>query len=235
MSLKLDGTPKCKCGAKLSRMSPKLQRTWESSLNEKWYHLSEQQAFFRFCVTCHKREWPEDTNRCQGPHCHPSGRPWAKWAQTADGVSKLLSGDFWLTRAPPELKRERSASSLEETGPDPLRRRTGRVRKGLQLSWADGGQGERRGPHSTGKTGAAGWGKTPEERRQAWDEAPQQDAATATQTDTQTHRPRPGPLGAFCQCKYDTGGGPRLNLSNPRLPTLSVIRLIANIAIFAMF
>ena len=46
MSLKLDGTPKCKCGAKLSRMSPKLQRTWESSLNEKWYHLSEQLAVF---------------------------------------------------------------------------------------------------------------------------------------------------------------------------------------------
>ena len=59
-------------------------------------------AYFRFCKDCHKQHWPSDM-RQQGPSCKPAAPVWAKWRDDADGVCKLFSGDFFLTRAPPDF------------------------------------------------------------------------------------------------------------------------------------
>ena len=61
-------------------------------------------AYFRFRKDCHQQLWPSDM-RQQGPSCKPAAPVWAKWRDDADGVCKLFSGDCFLTRAPPELRR----------------------------------------------------------------------------------------------------------------------------------
>ena len=101
-----DGKPFCPCGkTKLSNLSPDLQLKWASSENEKWFRLETQNlAYFRYCKDCHKLRWKDD-KRQQGPHCTPAPPQWARWQETANGVSRLLSGEFFLTRAPPELSR----------------------------------------------------------------------------------------------------------------------------------
>ena len=101
-----DGKPFCSCGRKkLSNLSPTLQQTWAASANEKWYKLdSGNLASFRFCKDCHKQRWPSDM-RQESPSCKPAAPVWAKWRDVADGVCKLFSGDCFLTRAPPELRR----------------------------------------------------------------------------------------------------------------------------------
>ena len=101
-----DGKPFCECGRrKLSNLSPKLQLTWAASENEKWSRLEGGTlAYFKFCQECHMRRWPDDM-RQQGPWCRPAVAPWARWREEDDGVCRLLSGDFFLTRSPPELRR----------------------------------------------------------------------------------------------------------------------------------
>ena len=98
------GKPFRSCGRKkLSNLSLTLQQTWAASENEKCYKLDfGNLAYFRFCKNCHKQHWPSDM-RQQGSSCKPAAPVWAKWRDVADGVCKLFSGDFFLTRAPPDF------------------------------------------------------------------------------------------------------------------------------------
>ena len=67
-----DGKPWCSCGLhKLARLSPSLLATWADFENDRWYRLSELQAYFLFCEECHKELWPNDM-RTRGPHCRPA-------------------------------------------------------------------------------------------------------------------------------------------------------------------
>ena len=103
----MDGKPVGICGVhKLTRLTDRMIVVWREYEGERWFWLSDTQAYFRLCTSCHKRCWPDDM-RCRGPNCRSKPTKWQKWLAERDGVVRLMSGDFFLTRPPPELARPR--------------------------------------------------------------------------------------------------------------------------------
>ena len=66
-------------------------------------------AYWFMCKTCHMRQYPGD-RRCQGPNCRPGVSVWSK--KRDKSVLRLLCGELYLTRAPPELRSSFPARSV---------------------------------------------------------------------------------------------------------------------------
>ena len=98
----MDGKPVCACGSKLTRLSDRMLLVWADHEGERWNWHTDVQAYFRFCQICHMKMWPEDM-RCRGKNCRPLTARWARFLDTSDGIARFESGDFYLTRPPPEL------------------------------------------------------------------------------------------------------------------------------------
>ena len=96
------GKPRCPCGQCLSELSPLMLTTWAGFEGERWFRLSNRQAYFLRCKSCHVAHWPQDS-RSQG-HCRPYASAWRAWQSIRDGRVRLVSGDFFLTRACPEFE-----------------------------------------------------------------------------------------------------------------------------------
>ena len=97
-------------------LSYDLRCKWVSEENLKW-RWYKGLAYWRLCQLCHREVWPADQRNRNG-----SSLPWSALlfsTKRAEGKASLVVGDFFLTRAPPELLRAGSLSWWGER-PQPL-------------------------------------------------------------------------------------------------------------------
>jgi len=112
------GKPRCPCGnAFLSELSPNMLITWAGFEGERWFRLSNRQAYFLFCKSCHEARWPQDSRSQR--HCRPNASAWRAWQSIRDGRVRLLAGDFFLTRACPEFETPRPQLPAQPPEPAP--------------------------------------------------------------------------------------------------------------------
>ena len=101
--------PLCERGTTLTdlRSAHELAR-WASREGDCWDYRENRTPYWKYCRPCHMRRWPNDrryNNRWSSP-----APPW--YNIPVSSVCHLLAGDLYLTREPPELRREESQTGL---------------------------------------------------------------------------------------------------------------------------
>jgi hypothetical protein len=94
------GQPWCSCGRTLlAKASPTLRENWKIWEFICWSWISENQAYWHFCVPCHNREWPhlprpEWGNR----YTKPPDMPWQRQhdqKRVLAGVEQKVVGELY--------------------------------------------------------------------------------------------------------------------------------------------
>ena len=150
--LREPGTPRCRCDRHwLTELrTPSLRSRWADEEGIKWGWRTSGKAFWFLCDFCHKQAWPADSRSNNGAS-HPGQSLWQGVMAGSHGSRRrLLTGDFYLTSAPPEFLDRPCARPRRP--PQPLLRRRSRtpprmpsssswLRRfcpGLRVAWADG-------------------------------------------------------------------------------------------------
>jgi hypothetical protein len=91
--------PLCVCGKTLTDLrSEEERRRWWDRRGECWDFTANGTPYWQFCISCHMGRWPHDrrfNNRWSTPAS-------PLYHRVMDGKSRLVAGDFYLTRPPPE-------------------------------------------------------------------------------------------------------------------------------------
>ncbi len=108
------GPPRCCCGQRhcAELVTAKARATWAEEQGAKWDWHSDRQAYWYLCLPCHKKFWND--GRSKSPWSQPGRAP---WGFQVGGRARLLSGDFYLTEAPPDLGPDRRATPADAPVP----------------------------------------------------------------------------------------------------------------------
>ena len=130
--------PACRfpgCTTQCSVLSPRVQIRWDEREDVAWRREDARLAYFLFCTAHHVSLWQEDA-RTNNRHSR-AGAVWSASPGSASlggGVSRGVSGDFYLTSPPPDEPTERLEKKLKvymSAVPPKLQKK---------VTWADGGQ-----------------------------------------------------------------------------------------------
>jgi len=123
------GPPKCalcKTTDSTKLESEDLQKVWQSELGSKWNWHTDDSAYWKFCLRCHQRYFPDDHrvgNRHSKPRC---AVVWKRWCGPF--------GDFYLTSPPPEILRPPPPPCFADQPTNNARSRTPRGERGAAAS-----------------------------------------------------------------------------------------------------
>jgi hypothetical protein len=138
------------CHHECSALSAGQRARWAADEGLKWAVITANLAYFFFCEECHRLIWPDD-NRCNNRHSQPAETTWRR--HLVNGVVRLIVGDLYVTRPPPELAQRghgcvRRLPGQVAQGPPP---HPPLAEDGPRVSWVDGGAWERAWVYSAGR------------------------------------------------------------------------------------
>ena len=126
------------CSTQCSALSEAQRTRWSETEGESWGWQSKVSAYFFLCEPHHRQVWPQDL-RSRNRSSRPGGSLLARAVR--GNMARLVSGDLYLTVAPPEYLFSGAASGCPRprtSSRSPRTRPAASVRlSGKRVSWAD--------------------------------------------------------------------------------------------------